>query len=89
MKDTLIEIRNDLQGNNSRVDEAENQINDLEHKQKTTTQNNKKKKASKKNKDSKCSLWVNFKKSNICIIGEGGGEKEKRKGKKLKTYLKK
>ena len=39
MKDTLIEIRNDLQGNNSRVDEAENQINDLEHKQKTTTQN--------------------------------------------------
>ena len=33
MKDTLIEIKNDLQGNNSRVDEAENQINDLEHKE--------------------------------------------------------
>ena len=33
MKDTLIEIKNNLQGNNSRVDEAENQINDLEHKQ--------------------------------------------------------
>ena len=32
MKDTLIEIKNDLQGNNSRMDEAENQINDLEHK---------------------------------------------------------
>ena len=31
MKDTLIEIKNNLQGNNSRVDEAENQINDLEH----------------------------------------------------------
>ena len=30
-KDTLIEIMNNLQGNNSRVDEAENQINDLEH----------------------------------------------------------
>ena len=30
-KDTLIEIENNLQGNNSRVDEAENQINDLEH----------------------------------------------------------
>ena len=27
MKDTLIEIKNHLQGNNSRVDEAENQIN--------------------------------------------------------------
>ena len=30
--DTLNEIKNNLQGNNSRVDEAENQINDLEHK---------------------------------------------------------
>ena len=33
MKNTLIEIKNNLQGNNSRVDEAENQINDLEHKE--------------------------------------------------------
>ena len=33
LKDTLIEIKNSLQGNNSRVDEAENQINDLEHKE--------------------------------------------------------
>ena len=32
MKDTLIKIKNNLQGNNSRVDEANNQINDLEHK---------------------------------------------------------
>ena len=32
-KGTLIEIKNNLQGNNSRVDEAENQINDLEHKE--------------------------------------------------------
>ena len=31
MKDILIEIKNNLQGNNSRVDEAENEINDLEH----------------------------------------------------------
>ena len=29
MKDTLIEIKNNLQENNTRVDEAENQINDL------------------------------------------------------------
>ena len=28
MKDTLVEIMNNLQGNNSRVDEAENQINE-------------------------------------------------------------
>ena len=30
-KNRLIEIRNNLQGNNSRVDEAENQSNDLEY----------------------------------------------------------
>ena len=49
MKDTLIEIKNNLQGINSRMDEVQNQINDLEHrKQKTTNQNNKKKKELKK-----------------------------------------
>ena len=31
MKDTLIEIKKNLQGNNSKMDEAEKQINDLEH----------------------------------------------------------
>ena len=31
-KDTLIEIKNNLQGNKSRVDKAKNQINDLKHK---------------------------------------------------------
>ena len=33
MKDTLIEIKNNLHRNNSREDEAENQIKDLEHKE--------------------------------------------------------
>ena len=37
-KDTLIEIKNNLQGNNSRVDEAKIQINDLEHKEPKITQ---------------------------------------------------
>ena len=32
-KYTLIEVKNNLQGNNSRVDEAKNPINDLEHKE--------------------------------------------------------
>ena len=32
MKDTFIEIKNNLQGINSRVDEVEKQINDLKHK---------------------------------------------------------
>ena len=33
MKGTIIEIKNNLQGNNSRMDKAKNQINDLEHKE--------------------------------------------------------
>ena len=32
-KDTLIEIKNNLQGNNRRVEGAKNQISDLEHKE--------------------------------------------------------
>ena len=32
-KYSLTEIKNNLQGNKSRVDEGENQINDLEHKE--------------------------------------------------------
>ena len=31
MKDTLPEINQNLQGNNGRMDEAKNQINDMEH----------------------------------------------------------
>ena len=33
IKDTIIGIKNNLQGNNSKVDEAKKQINDLEHKE--------------------------------------------------------
>ena len=32
-KDTLIEVKNNLQENNSRVDEAKNQINNWENKE--------------------------------------------------------
>ena len=57
MKGTLIKIKTNLQGNNSRMDEAKNWINDLEHKKATSQKNkkpnkqptqNKKKKESKK-----------------------------------------
>ena len=47
-KDTLIEIKNNLQGNNSKVDEAKKQINDLEHKE----AKNESEQEEKKNEDS-------------------------------------
>ena len=47
-KDTLIEIKNNLQGNNSRVDEAKNQINDMEHKEAKNNQSEQEEKRSQK-----------------------------------------
>ena len=81
-----IEIKNNLQGNNSRVDEAESQINDLEHKESKNNQSEQKKKKNPPNEDSVSSLWDNFKRSNICLTGVPEG---KRKSKKLEIYLKK
>ena len=48
MKKKLIEIKNNLHGNNSRVDEAENQINDLEHKEVKNNQSEQEEKRIKK-----------------------------------------
>ena len=82
MKDTLIKINNNLQGNNSRMDEADNQINNLEHKEAKNNQSEQQKeKRIKKNEDIISSIWDNFKKSNICIIGvPEGEEKEQENG---------
>ena len=55
-------------------------------KQKTTNQNNKKENRIQKSEDSISSLWDNFKRSNICIIGV---PEVKRKSKKLEICLKK
>ena len=52
MKSTLSETKKNLQGTNSGGDEAMNQINNLEHKEKKFNQNSKKKKEfKKKNED--------------------------------------
>lgn len=38
MKDTIAKMKNNLQGFNSRVDEAENQVSNLEYKEAENTQ---------------------------------------------------
>ena len=48
MKDIQTEIKNNVQGIYMGVDEAENQINDLEHKKKTFNQYSKNKEEFKK-----------------------------------------
>ena len=77
MKDTLIEIKNNLQGNDSRVDETENQISDLKHKEAKNNQSEQQEqKRIHKNEDSASSLWDSFKCSNIHIIGVPEGEEK-------------
>ena len=49
MKDILIEIKNNLQGINSGVDEVKNQINDLELKEQKDIQPNSREKKNTKN----------------------------------------
>ena len=77
MEDSLIEITNNLHRNNSRLDEAENQVSNLEHKEAKNNQSeqNEKKRISK-NEDSVSSLWDNLKHYDICIIGVPEGEEE-------------
>ena len=68
-------MKNTLKGINSRKDEAENQIGNLEDKEAENGQSK-----SKKSKESSTvravrSLWDNFKHSNIHIMGKPDGEK--------------
>ena len=73
-KDTVIEIKNNLQGNKRRVDETENQINYLEHKETKNNHSEQVVKRIQKGDDSVSSLWDNFKWSNIRIIRVPEGE---------------
>ena len=66
--DILIEIKNNLHRKKSRVDEAEDQIYDLEHKEAKTNQSEQEEKRIQKNEGSVSSLWHSFKQSNILFI---------------------
>ena len=66
MKFTVSEIKENLQGTNSGVDEAKNQINDLEHKGgKNIQSEQQEEKRIQKTKGRLRSLWDNFKHTNI------------------------
>ena len=85
-KNTLIKIKNKLQGINSRVDEAENQISNLEHKEaKKQPIRTTRTKKNLKNEDSVSSLWT----TNIPTFTSQGCQREKKKSKKLEICLKK
>ena len=58
------------------MDEAENQINDLEHKEAKNNQSEQEENRIQKNEDIINSLWDKFKRSNIRIIVVPEGEKK-------------
>ena len=91
MKDTLIKIKNNLQGINSTMDKDENQISSLEYKEAKNNQSKQKEekeppKNIQKIEDSITSLWDNFKCTNIHNMREPEGEELQQV---IKTYVKK
>ena len=81
-KETLIEIKNNIQGNN-RMDEAENQITDLEHKEAKYNQSEQQEeKIIQKNEDGVSSLWNNSNNPTFSLLG---CQNKKKKSKKLES----
>ena len=80
MNNTITEMKNVLEGINSRITEAEEQISDLEDRmvEFTAVEQNQEKRM-KRNEDSLRDLWDNIKRNNIRIIGVPEGE-EREKG---------
>ena len=85
MNNTINEIKNSLEGTNSRITAAEEWIRDLEDDiVEITTAGQNKEKRRKRIEDSLRDLWDNIKHTNIRIIGVPEKE-EKKKG--LRKYL--
>ena len=84
MNNTINEIKNSLEGINSRITDAEEQISDLEDKivEITTTEQNKEKRM-KRIEDSLRDLWDNIKHTNIRIRGLPEEEENKKGTEKI------
>ena len=84
MINTINEIKNSLEGINSRITEAEERISDLEDKtvEITTAEQNKEKRM-KRTADSLRNLWDNIKRTNIRIIGVPEEEEKKKATEKI------
>ena len=70
MSNAIIEIKNTLEGTNSRITEAENKINEVEERMvEINKAERKKEKRIKRNEDNLRDLWNNVKRPKIRIIG--------------------
>ena len=86
MNNTITEMKNTLEGINSRITEAEERITNLEDRmvEFTAVERNKEKRM-KRHEDSLRDLWDNIKRNNILITGVPEGEERE---KDPRTYLK-
>ena len=78
MKNTIIEMKNALEGISSRVSEAEEQISELQDRVVEITMEQSKEKRMKRNKDSLKDLSDNVKCTNIHIIGVSEGQEREK-----------
>ena len=81
MANAINEIKNTLEGTNSRIMEAEDRISEVEDRMVEINETGKKEKTIKRNEDNLRDLWDNVKCPNIRIIGVPE-EEDKRKGRK-------
>ena len=87
MNNTITEMKNTLEGINSRITEAEERISDLQDRMvEFTAAEQNKEKRKKRNEDRLKDLWDNIKRTNIRIIGVP--EREERERKDQRKYLK-
>ena len=84
MNNTITEMKNTLEGINSRINEAEEHISDLEDRmvEFTAAEQNKETRM-KRNEDSLRDLWDNIKCNNIRIIGVAEGEEREKRPEKI------
>ena len=84
MNNTITEMKNTVEGMNSRITEAEEWISELEDRmvEFTVTEHNKEKRM-KRNEDSLRDLWDNIKRTNIHIIGVPEGEEREKGSEKI------
>ena len=85
MNNMINEIKNTLEGTNSRITEAEDRISEVEDRMVEINQaERKKEKIIERNEDNLRDLWDNVKRPNIRIIGV---PEEKDKRKSMRKYL--
>ena len=81
---TITEMKNMLEGINSRIAEAEERISDLEDRMvEFTAEEQNKEKRMKRNEDSLRNLWDNIKYTNIHFIGVSEGEEREKEPEKI------